>query len=60
MPKEYLECVRSEIKSGKAKDDAQRICAISYYKRHKKTPQEDEATDKKLSAMNDVIAVLYD
>jgi hypothetical protein len=42
MPKEYTECVKSEIASGKSKKDAQRICAISYYKRHGKRPQDDE------------------
>jgi len=34
MPAEYEACVRSEIKSGKSKQDAQRICAISFIKRH--------------------------
>lgn len=34
MPKEYLKCVESELKAGKSKDDAQRICAIAFYKRH--------------------------
>ena len=42
MPKEYLKCVESELKSGKSKDDAQRICAISFYKRHGITPQQAE------------------
>lgn len=39
MPKEYTACVESEIKSGKSKKTAQRICAIAYYKRHGKAPQ---------------------
>jgi hypothetical protein len=34
MPKKYLKCVESELDKGKSKDDAQRICAISFYKRH--------------------------
>ena len=58
-PAEYLNCVRSEMKSGKSKKDAQKMCAISYYKRHEKTPQEDEATDKKITAMDTVIEILY-
>lgn len=43
MPAEYMNCVRSEMKNGKSRKDAQRICAISYYKRHGRTPQEDES-----------------
>jgi hypothetical protein len=42
MPKEYKECVKSEVANGKSMKTAQRICAISYYKRHGKTPQSDE------------------
>lgn len=42
MPKEYTECVKSEIASGKSKKVAQRICAIRYYKNHGRTPQQDE------------------
>jgi hypothetical protein len=42
MPKEYLECVRSEMDRGKSRADAQRICAIAYYKRHGKRPQDVE------------------
>jgi len=42
MPKEYLKCVESEMKAGKSHDDAQRICAISFYKRHGITPQQAE------------------
>lgn len=33
MPYEYTACVTSMIKSGKAKADAQRICAISFHKK---------------------------
>jgi len=39
MPAEYEACVRSEMKSGKSKQDAQRICAISFIKRHGVSPQ---------------------
>lgn len=42
MPKAYLECVKSEIKKGHSKKDAQRICAIWYYKKFSRTPQQDE------------------
>lgn len=42
MPKEYKECVKSEVAKGKSLKDAQRICAISYYKRHGRRPQDDE------------------
>lgn len=43
MPKEYTECVKSEEAKGKSHKTAQRICAISYYKRHGHTPQQDES-----------------
>jgi hypothetical protein len=42
MPKEYLDCVARLTGEGKSKDDAQRICAIAFYKRHGMTPQEAE------------------
>jgi len=42
MPKEYEECVKSEVARGRKLKDAQRICAIAYYKRHGRTPQQDE------------------
>lgn len=44
MPKEYKECVKSEIAKGKSEKTAQRICAISYYKRHGKRPQDVHGT----------------
>lgn len=40
MPKEYTECVKGYLAKGKTKKYAQRRCAISYYKRHGKTPQQ--------------------
>lgn len=40
MPAEYLACVKSEIAGGKSRKDAQRICAISYEKKHGKSVQE--------------------
>lgn len=46
MPKEYEECVKSEEARGKKHSDAQRICAVSYYKRHKETPQQAEKRGK--------------
>jgi hypothetical protein len=42
VPKEYKECVKSEISRGHSEKDAQRICAIAYFKRHGRTPQQDE------------------
>jgi len=39
MPVEYTACVASVIKSGKSKDDAQRICAISFNKKFGISPQ---------------------
>lgn len=42
MPKEYKACVKSLKSEGKSHKDAQRICAISYYKKHGKRPQDDE------------------
>lgn len=37
MPKEYTACVASEVKLGKKKPVAQRICAIHYWKVHGET-----------------------
>jgi hypothetical protein len=36
-PKEYVACRESEIKSGKTRKVAQRICAIHYWKVHGQT-----------------------
>jgi hypothetical protein len=44
MPKEYDECVKSNIARGKPKKDAQRICAIAFFKRHGKRPQDVESS----------------
>jgi hypothetical protein len=44
MPKEYKECVKSYVDKGKSKKEAQKICAISYYKKHGRTPQQDESS----------------
>lgn len=46
MPKEYNSCKESEISKGKSEKDAKRICAISYYKRHGKTPMQAEKEGK--------------
>ena len=40
MPKEYLDCVDSMMAKGSQKPDAQRTCAIAFYKKHGKTPQQ--------------------
>jgi len=40
MPKEYTECVKGYVAKGKPLKDAKRICAISYYKKHGKRPQD--------------------
>lgn len=40
MPKEYLDCKKKLINQGKSEKDAARICAISYYKKHGKRPQD--------------------
>jgi hypothetical protein len=40
MPAEYLKCVESEKKKGKSEAEAQKICAIAYYKRHGETVKE--------------------
>lgn len=34
MPAEYMACVKSETARGKSRKVAQRMCAISYFKRH--------------------------
>jgi len=59
MPAEYLACVRSEEERGKSHKDAQRICAIAYYKRHGKTPQqaEEEGADELDTAGLDIEAI---
>lgn len=40
MPAEYMACVASEEKGGKSHDEAQKMCAIAYYKKHGKTPEQ--------------------
>ncbi len=64
MPKEYMECVASMVADGKGKKEAQKICAIQYYKKHGKTPQqaageftEDEDREAFTSLMSLVNAV---
>jgi hypothetical protein len=42
MPKEYYDCVDALMAEGKDKAEAQKTCAIAYYKKHGKTPQEAE------------------
>ena len=42
MPKEYLDCVAALKAEGKSEDEAQKTCAIAYYKKHGKTPEEAE------------------
>ena len=44
MPAEYKNCVKSYVAKGKPLKDAKRICAISYYKKHGKTPQQAEGS----------------
>ena len=44
MPKEYKECVKSNVNRGKPLKDAQRICAIAFFKRHGKRPQDVESS----------------
>lgn len=60
MPKEYKACVESNIKRGKSKKDAQKICAIAYYKRHGRTPKQDEraSLNEYERALFDVIEVI--
>ncbi|OGA96473.1 MAG: hypothetical protein A3E79_04450 [Burkholderiales bacterium RIFCSPHIGHO2_12_FULL_61_11] len=49
MPKEYLDCVAALKADGKTEDDAQRICAIAFHKRHGMTPQEAEDNSMKMA-----------
>lgn len=61
MPAEYKNCVKSEIARGKSKKEAQRICAIAYYKRHGRTPQQDEASiDENEKMIFNIIDLLID
>ena len=56
IPKEYIDCVTSVEKSGKSHKDAQRICAIQYFKKHGKTPMQDE---KKSASYDDNELALF-
>lgn len=60
MPKEYEECVKSYIAKGRSRKYAQRRCAIAYYKRHGKTPQQAESSllSKYERALFDAIKVI--
>lgn len=51
MPKEYKHCVESEVNSGKDMKIAQRMCAISFFKRHGMTPQ--QAEEKGMASYSD-------
>lgn len=42
MPAEYLRCVNRLVGKGKSRKAAQKSCAIAYWKKHKRTPQQDE------------------
>jgi hypothetical protein len=44
VPKEYTECVKSNVARGKPLKDAKRICAIAFFKRHGKRPQDVESS----------------
>lgn len=57
MPAEYLACVASEMKTGKKKAVAQKICAIAYYKKHGVTPQQAEGRERR-KKMDENIDVL--
>jgi len=57
MPKLYLNCVKDKIAEGKSKKDAQRICAIWYYKVFGKTPQQDESSAAELVLFDVINAV---
>jgi phage head maturation protease len=49
MPAEYMACVASETKGGKPHAEAQKICAIAYYKKHGKTPEQAAKEEHKKS-----------
>lgn len=53
MPKEYTDCVKKQMAKGKPKKEAQKICAIAYYKKHGETVQE---YDKKKSKSSDLMS----
>ncbi len=62
MPAEYMNCMHTEMMDhGKSKEEAQKICAIGYYKRHGRTPMQDE---NKASLVDDLyisaLAMMYD
>ncbi len=60
MPKEFENCKRSLIGEGKSPKDAARICAIAFFKRHGKRPQDVEsALSSYETALFNVLEVLY-
>lgn len=56
MPREYLSCVASEVKSGKPRAAAQRMCAIAYWKRHGATPQQAAKESQDMSKVKTRVA----
>jgi hypothetical protein len=60
MPKEYTDCVKRNIAKGMEKDNAQRKCAIWYYKTFGKRPQDVEGASASffdmLEAIDDALA----
>ena len=56
MPAEYTNCVKSYVAKGKSLKDAKRICAINYYKKHGKRPQDvHSGLDPETVALFDMI-----
>jgi phage I-like protein len=54
MPKECLDCVAAMMAEGKDKAEAQKTCAIAYYKKHGMTPQEAEKMKEKFAELKDI------
>ncbi len=58
MPREYEACVRSNVAGGKPLKDAQRICAIAFFKRHGERPQDVESSYE--SSLFNILELLED
>jgi hypothetical protein len=57
MPKEYTSCVKGYVNKGKPLKDAKRICAINYFKKHGKRPQDVHSSYE--NALFTVLEVIF-
>lgn len=61
MPREYLDCVREKRVDGMSLSESKKTCAIAYYKKYGKTPEEaakEKASEKSVSFSQDEMSLM--